>query len=106
MQDSLHETHENISILMARSFTEFGKTQREEFLNDLSDLIAYPCEEFHEVKFWDGCVKFSALLPIIAVARILETLEKTKNKKAQNSEEVKEMQGFLDKHSITAFLFI
>lgn len=99
MNNNLEQTHTTVFILMNRSFRDFGNQQREDFLNDLSDLVAYPREEFYEVKFWDGCVAFQALLPVVAFIRLLETFKLAK-KEEKNSEEVIEMQEFTKKHSV------
>jgi hypothetical protein len=87
---------------MNRSFRGFDERERGIFLDDLSELVAYPTCDFDQVKFWDGCVTFQALLPFVAVIRLLETFKLAKEQSNSDSEETKEMQIFIEKHSVTS----
>lgn len=102
MQTLSNDTHDTIVVLMNSSFREFDTQKRETFLNALSELLAYPREEFLEIKFWDACITFQALLPTVAAARLLEAYDLAKDSSVQKSEEADEMREFIDEYNVTA----
>jgi hypothetical protein len=58
----------NVSIVMDLNFLKFDK---EEFIKDLSYLIAYPINNVQDPKFEEQCVFFNASIPKVTATRLL-----------------------------------
>lgn len=99
---SSQEPYLTTSILMNRSFREFGDRQRETFLNALSDVMELSRDEFHNVKFWDGCVTCQLMLPRKDATRLVRDWEIIRSGEASLNREVTKMKEFVDEYCITS----
>ena len=91
-------THSRIRILMNRSYSDFDKEKKKEFLDDLADISGCPSTEFMEVVFRRGCVYFEGKLERASVERLLDLYENIDN--WEDNDDVKLFKEFLEKHSV------
>lgn len=91
-------THSRIRILMKRSYSDFDKEKKEEFLEDLAEISGCPKSEFIDVVFKRGCVYFEGKLERASVERLLELYENIDN--IEGNDDAKLFKEFLEKHSV------
>lgn len=90
-----------LRIRMDRSFSEFGKVDRENFLFDLAEISGCPENEIENIKFSRGCVIFDGELDREAVARLIEYF-KCKDTLKEAPSQIQDFIEFCKKWSVTA----
>ena len=102
MWENFNKDHSTVSILMNRSFREFDLEKREKFLADLSHVANCSSNEIQEVKFWDACVTFQAVLPLYPAEKLVRFWEALKSSVTQIDAELARFSDFVERHSIVS----
>ena len=102
MWEHLNKDHLTVSILMNRSFREFDLEKREKFLADLSYVANCSIDEIQEVKFWDACITFQAILPLNPAEKLVKLWEAFRSSASQIDAELAKFSGFVERHSVVS----
>jgi len=99
-----------VKFLMKRSYKGFLENdgcEKNTFLKDLSELLAYPESDFTVLDIRSGCVILEATLPDVGVLRLMSLwnlISSPKKDDFNESEEETEFRIFMQRHSIKSVI--